>query len=90
MNLNSNELSIEGSKIIGENIFFDERGLFTRLFDDRRFSQTSFQGVKNINLSKNISKGTIRGLHMQKSPASETKIFLSLIIKSTFLLEQMS
>jgi dTDP-4-dehydrorhamnose 3,5-epimerase len=66
--------SIEGSIIIEENIFTDLRGSFERLFDDRKFSNVFFDGVKNINISKNISKGTIRGLHMQKGNFSETKI----------------
>ena len=66
--------TIEGSIIIKENIFTDLRGSFERLFDDRKFSNVFFDGVKNINISKNISKGTIRGLHMQIGNFSETKI----------------
>ena len=59
---------------LAENIFNDLRGSFGRLFDDRKFADIIFDGVKNINISKNISKGTIRGLHMQKGMYAETKI----------------
>ena len=66
--------TINGSIIIKEKIFEDLRGSFERIFDDRNFSEVFFDGIKNINISKNISKGTIRGLHMQKGIYSETKI----------------
>ena len=66
--------SIEGAELISENIFNDERGSFQRIFDDRKFINNYFQGVKNINLSKNNKKGTFRGLHMQTGAAAETKI----------------
>lgn len=66
--------TIEGSIIVKENIFEDLRGSFGRLFDDRKFSEVFFNNVKNINVSKNTSKGTIRGLHMQTGAYSETKI----------------
>ena len=66
--------TIKGSIVIKENIFKDLRGSFQRIYDDRNFSGVFFEGVKNINFSKNISKGTIRGLHMQKGIHSETKI----------------
>lgn len=74
MNLMSERITIKNAKIIEANIFTDERGLFTRLFDDRNFDRNIFYGLKNINLSRNISKGTVRGLHMQKNSASESKI----------------
>ena len=67
-------LTIKGSIIIEENVFEDQRGSFRRLFDDRNYSKTDFDRVKNINISKNISQGTIRGLHMQTGIYSESKI----------------
>tara|TARA_Y100000589_G_scaffold203443_1_gene191906 strand:- start:2064 stop:2627 length:564 start_codon:yes stop_codon:yes gene_type:complete len=66
--------TIEGSIIIEENIFEDLRGSFGRLFDKRNFSDVYFEEVKNINISKNNKKETIRGLHMQKDKYAETKI----------------
>ena len=60
MNLISEEITIQNAKIIEANIFTDDRGLFTRLFDDRNFDSKIFHGLKNINLSRNISKGTVR------------------------------
>ena len=69
-----NTLSIDGSFLIEENIFNDFRGSFNRLFDDRKFKNLKFDYVKNINVSKNLKKGTFRGLHMQKGSFAESKI----------------
>ena len=69
-----NKTTIEGSQLIQESIFHDLRGSFNRVFDDRNLNETFFDGVKNINLSMNKRKGTVRGLHMQKGSFAETKI----------------
>ena len=70
----SNKPDIDGALLIEENIFQDLRGSFNRIFDDRNYNAIFFDGVKNINLSKNNKKGTVRGLHMQKGLYAETKI----------------
>ncbi len=69
-----NTLTIDGSSLIEENIFNDLRGSFNRLFDDRKFKNLQFNYVKNINVSKNLKKGTFRGLHMQQGSFAESKI----------------
>jgi dTDP-4-dehydrorhamnose 3,5-epimerase len=53
----------------------DHRGFFSRLFCQDTFLQQGlpFQ-LNQSNLSYNISKGTLRGLHFQKSPFEEIKL----------------
>jgi dTDP-4-dehydrorhamnose 3,5-epimerase len=53
----------------------DERGYFERLFCLREFQALGLdKEIINVNHSKTELKGTIRGMHFQKSPASEVKI----------------
>ncbi len=49
----------------------DERGHFTRVFDDK-LMPFKFKIVQ-INKSRTIKKGTIRGMHFQKKPKEEDK-----------------
>ena len=69
---------INNLKLIKNHSFSDERGVFSRLFDDRLIDEsnkdTVFTTAKNVNLSRNPINGTVRGLHMQKEPHGETKI----------------
>ena len=69
-----------------EPIFFefrqvvDDRGSFSALFKSNE-SITNAWGartIKQVNLSKNRYKGTIRGLHFQKKPNAEAKIVICL------------
>ncbi len=66
-------------KLLKLNIKKDQRGFFLKLFSTEEFSEQfkNFR-VNQINLSSNIKKGTIRGLHLQKSPYSEKKIIFCL------------
>ena len=49
---------------------FDNRGSFERLFCNKKIN---FK-LKQINLSSNYSKGTLRGFHYQRLPSLENKI----------------
>ncbi len=53
----------------------DDRGFFMRTFDNKIFEESGlkFNWVQE-NHSRTINKGTIRGLHFQLPPFSETKI----------------
>tara|TARA_X000000950_G_scaffold189829_1_gene229442 strand:+ start:5802 stop:6299 length:498 start_codon:yes stop_codon:yes gene_type:complete len=66
-------------KLLKLNIKKDQRGFFLKLFSTEEFSEQfkNFR-VNQINLSSNKKKGTIRGLHLQKSPHSEKKIIFCL------------
>lgn len=53
----------------------DPRGSFTRLFDKHLFTEHGIPAdIVSINESVTLHRGTIRGLHMQLPPMSETKI----------------
>jgi len=69
------ETKIKGLYIIELDLRVDERGYFTRLFCEEEFKKAGL-GFKIIqaNLSFTKKKGTIRGMHFQKSPKAEDKI----------------
>jgi dTDP-4-dehydrorhamnose 3,5-epimerase len=53
----------------------DERGFFARAFCVKEMGEAGLEtGVVQANVSFNHRKGTLRGLHFQKSPFEETKI----------------
>src|SRR3989338_9723041 len=70
------ELEIKGAYEITLSPHEDERGFFMRTYDDKIWKQHGIdrQWV-NENHSFSLKKGTIRGLHIQYSPHTETKIF---------------
>ncbi|WP_020592690.1 dTDP-4-dehydrorhamnose 3,5-epimerase family protein [Kiloniella laminariae] len=53
----------------------DERGFFSRAFCGKEFSEkaTDFT-VSQINLSGNVNRGTLRGLHYQGVPVPDPKV----------------
>ena len=53
----------------------DERGFFTRTYCKKEFGKMGFKGeFVQFNHSFNKCKGTIRGMHFQNAPYSETKL----------------
>ena len=73
--MNFIETPIAGAYVIELESFQDERGLFTRAFCQKEFEAIGFhKQIVQINHSVTIQKGTIRGIHYQLPPASETKI----------------
>ncbi len=66
---------IEGVYVIRLKKLEDERGLFVRTFCKQDFKQIGFnKEFVQFNHSFNKYKGTIRGMHFQKTPYSETKL----------------
>lgn len=52
----------------------DERGSFTRIFDATEFTAAGLDpAVTQASISKNTIRGTLRGMHLQRAPHSETK-----------------
>lgn len=69
------ETPLSGAYEIELETFIDERGLFARTFCIKEFSEIGFnKEIAQINHSVTKKAGTIRGLHYQMPPASETKI----------------
>jgi len=66
---------IEGVCVIQKRIFQDDRGQFCRLYGADEFSDIGLDTkAVHINSSTSTLKGTLRGIHFQYPPFSETKI----------------
>jgi dTDP-4-dehydrorhamnose 3,5-epimerase len=71
------EISIHlgGVLLIKPRILEDNRGLFTRTFCKEEFSEFGFQKeFVQFNHSFNRERGTIRGMHFQRTPHTESKL----------------
>lgn len=69
------ETKLKGSFIIDLDERFDHRGFFARTFCAEEFADYGLKPtVSQCNLSFNYKKGTLRGMHYQVAPATETKL----------------
>jgi len=69
------ELSLHGAFIITLEVKEDERGWFSRTFCKNEFSEIGHEKEwVQINHSFSIKAGTLRGMHFQYNPNSETKM----------------
>ena len=67
---------IKGVYIIEPELRLDKRGFFTRVFCKKELASLGIKfNIVQINRSFTKRKGTIRGLHYQKFPYQEDKIF---------------
>lgn len=69
------QTKINGVFIIHSEPFIDDRGFFNRIFCQKELEEIR-QGIviSQINHSKTLKKGTIRGMHYQNPPHAEMKI----------------
>ncbi|MFK8069128.1 MAG: dTDP-4-dehydrorhamnose 3,5-epimerase [Gammaproteobacteria bacterium] len=68
------ETAISGAYVVELDRLEDDRGFFARAFCADEFAATGINpNVVQANLSFNVSKGTLRGMHYQVSPGLETK-----------------
>jgi dTDP-4-dehydrorhamnose 3,5-epimerase len=66
---------IEGLILVKPEIITDARGFFMRTFCKNDFAEINFnKEFVQFNHSFNKCKGTLRGLHFQKKPYTETKL----------------
>ena len=69
------ETKLKGSYIIDVRRLEDERGFFGRSYCQREFEDHGLNtNAVQANVSCNKTKGTLRGMHMQVAPFSETKL----------------
>jgi dTDP-4-dehydrorhamnose 3,5-epimerase len=69
------EIPLSGAFLIELEPKFDERGSFCRLFCQERLNEKIDEfSCMQINLSDNLKKGTLRGMHTQPPPYLEAKI----------------
>ena len=73
--MNFAELEIAGAyRIEGEPVS-DARGFFLRTFCAKTFEARGLKSVLcQTNLSHNVKKGTLRGMHFQRAPKPEAKL----------------
>lgn len=65
----------EGLFIIETSAFIDHRGAFARWFCEEELSEIlGNRHIKNVNFSRTVKKGSIRGMHFQRPPKSEMKM----------------
>lgn len=68
------ETKLQGAFVIALEPRIDHRGFFSRTFCAREFEAHNLKpAVSQCNVSFNYSKGTLRGMHYQLAPATETK-----------------
>ncbi|RYF85898.1 MAG: dTDP-4-dehydrorhamnose 3,5-epimerase [Chitinophagaceae bacterium] len=68
------ETILKGAFIIEVNRIVDERGFFGRSYCKKEFEAHGLNtNVVQSNVSYNGTKGTLRGMHMQRNPFGETK-----------------
>lgn len=69
------QTSIEGVFVIEVERITDNRGFFGRLWCKEEMQSRGLDcNISQSNISYSLKKGTLRGLHFQKSPFQETKI----------------
>lgn len=70
-----NETEIVGGFLIEMEPYRDERGSFARSFCQKEFEARGLSPVvAQCNVSTNLKKGTLRGLHSQSPPHEEDKL----------------
>jgi len=69
------ETPLKGAWLVEIEPHPDERGYFTRLWCARQFEQQGLPSrIVQASLSRNLRKGTVRGMHMQLPPSQEGKL----------------
>ncbi len=67
--------NLEGVFVIQPEQLEDERGFFARTFCEQEFAKHSLASrVRQCNISYNHTRGTLRGMHFQRSPHAESKL----------------
>ncbi|MFA6336329.1 MAG: dTDP-4-dehydrorhamnose 3,5-epimerase [Bacteroidales bacterium] len=69
------ETPLKGLYIVETNAFVDHRGAFARWFCEEELAEIlGNRHIKNVNFSRTVKKGSIRGMHFQKPPHAEMKL----------------
>ena len=71
------ETALPGVRVVKGDPFLDERGSFSRTYCQRDFGELAFD-VKQISISENLKRSTLRGFHFQRKPFEETKAIFPL------------
>lgn len=75
MGIKFNETELKGAFVIEPERFDDERGFFARSFSDKEFAAAGIEArLVECNISYNLKKHTIRGMHFQSAPHAQAKL----------------
>ncbi|WP_292389762.1 dTDP-4-dehydrorhamnose 3,5-epimerase [Methanosarcina sp. UBA5] len=73
--MNIEKLPLSGAAVIDAEPFIDNRGVFARFFCEKELSELiGDRHFVNVNFSRTLKKGAIRGLHFQHPPKAEMKL----------------
>ncbi len=73
--MNLIKTDIEGLVVIEPQVFGDHRGWFMETYSEEKFKELGIDTVfVQDNQSYSAQKGTLRGLHFQNNPKSQTKL----------------
>ncbi len=73
--LTINKTPIEGLYVVDTSAFIDNRGAFARWFCEAELVEIlGNRHIKNVNFSRTVKKGSVRGMHFQKPPHAEMKL----------------
>lgn len=73
--MNFKETNLKGAYVISNTPFEDERGFFTRWYDQKEFEGHQLAtNFVNCNNSGTFGVGSIRGMHYQLPPHAEVKL----------------
>lgn len=69
------ETQLKGAYIIEPEMLTDERGFFARSWCQKEFTERGLNpNLVQCNISFNLKKGTLRGMHYQTKPYEEAKL----------------
>jgi dTDP-4-dehydrorhamnose 3,5-epimerase len=69
------ETQLKGAYIIEPELLTDERGFFARSWCQKEFTERGLNpNLVQCNISFNLKKGTLRGMHYQAKPHEEAKL----------------
>ena len=69
------ETQLKGAYIIEPELIRDERGFFARSWCQKEFIEQGLNpNLVQCNISFNLKKGTLRGMHYQTKPYEEAKL----------------
>ncbi len=69
------ETGLSGAWLIEPDLISDERGFFARTYCRNEFAEMGLNpNLVQCNISYNKVRGTLRGMHFQKTPHEETKL----------------
>ena len=66
---------LEGLYVVETEPFMDHRGAFARWFCEAELAEViDTRRIKNVNFSRTVKAGSIRGMHFQRPPHAEMKM----------------